>query len=110
MTIGDLVKSGIFSLIHEGEELDREITKPFCCDLLRIAMGKAPEGAAWVTVMGNVNTLAVATLADVACIILAEGAAIDENAKKKAIDEDITVMHTEMPIFDAAMKIWERMQ
>ena len=36
-------------------------------------MSKAPENGAWVTVMGNKNTLAVASLADVSCIILAEG-------------------------------------
>ena len=44
---------------------------PFCCDLLSVAMGKAPAGCAWVTVMGNMNTLAVATLADAACGIAA---------------------------------------
>ena len=52
---------------------EREITRIFCCDLLSIAMSKAPAGGVWVTVMGNRNTLAVASLTDTACIILAEG-------------------------------------
>lgn len=85
--------------------MDREITIPFCCDLLSIAMGRAPSGCAWVTVMGNMNTLAVAALTDAACVILAEGAVLDEVAKKKAVDQEITVLSTEMPIFEAALKI-----
>ena len=82
----------------------------FCCDLLSIAMGRAPEGCAWVTVMGNMNTLAVASLADAACVIMAEGAALDEAARKKAADQEITVLETEEPIFEAALAVWKKLQ
>ncbi len=70
-------------MVNKGDGLDREITTPFCCDLLSIAMGRAPSGCAWVTVMGNMNTLAVAALTDAACVILAEGAVLDEVAKRR---------------------------
>ena len=92
-------------MVKKGDGMDREIAIPFCCDLLSIAMGRAPSGCAWVTVMGNMNTLAVAALTDAACVILAEGAVLDEVAKKKAVDQEITVLSTEMPIFEAALKI-----
>lgn len=105
MTVQGLMDQGIFDVVNQGDGLDREITIPFCCDLLSIAMGRAPSGCAWVTVMGNMNTLAVATLADAACVILAEGAVLDEIAKKKAADQDITVLSTQMPIFEAALKV-----
>lgn len=105
MTIQELADSGEFQVIHLGEEPKRAITKLFCCDLLSVAMGKAPEGCAWVTVMGNINTLAVASLADAACVIMAEGAVLDELACKKAQQQGITVFATEDPIFDAALKI-----
>ena len=110
MTVQELIDSGIFGVVNAGEGLEREITKPFCCDLLSIAMGRAPEGCAWVTVMGNMNTLAVATLADAACIILAEGAALDETARKKAEQQDIMVLATEKPVFEAALWVWQQMQ
>nr|WP_207740125.1 hypothetical protein [Enterocloster citroniae] len=100
-----MIDKGLFDVVNKGDGLDREITTPFCCDLLSIAMGRAPSGCAWVTVMGNMNTLAVAALTDAACVILAEGAVLDEVAKKKAVDQEITVLSTEMPIFEAALKI-----
>ena len=105
MTVQGLIDKGLFDVVNKGDGLDRSITKPFCCDLLSIAMGRAPSGCAWVTVMGNMNTLAVAALTDAACVILAEGAVLDEVAKKKAVDQEITVLSTEMPIFEAALKI-----
>ena len=82
MTVQELIDSGIFGVVNAGEGLEREITKPFCCDLLSIAMGRAPEGCAWVTVMGNMNTLAVASLADAACVIMAEGAALGGGSRR----------------------------
>ena len=105
MTVQELIDSGIFGVVNAGEGLEREITKPFCCDLLSIAMGRAPFGCAWVTVMGNLNTLAVVALTDAACVILAEGAALDEAAVKRAAVEGITVLRTEEPVFDAALRI-----
>lgn len=107
MTVQQLIDSGAFPLVIAGENLGREVTVPFCCDLLSVAMGKASEGCAWVTVMGNMNTLAVASLVDAACIILAEGAELDETALKKATEQGITVLHTELPIFQAALKIYQ---
>lgn len=105
MTVQELIDKGIFHVVNKGDGLDRKITSLFCCDLLSVAMGRAPAGCAWVTVMGNMNTLAVASLTDAACVILAECAVLDEAAKKKAAEQAITVLSTEMPIFDAALKI-----
>lgn len=109
MTVRELLDSGKFQVINEGDDTDRQITKPFCCDLLSVAMGRAPEGCVWVTVMGNMNTLAVATLAEAACIILAEGTDLDEAAKAKAAQQGITVMQTEEPVFDTAFWVYEKL-
>lgn len=107
MKVADLIKKCGFQVLNEGEGSDREILAPYCCDLLSIAMGRMPANSVWVTVMGNVNTLAVATLADASCIILAEGSKLDEIALQKAKEEKITVLATELPIFDAALSIYQ---
>ena len=41
---------------------------------------------------------------------MAEGAVLDEIAMKKARDQEITVMGTEMPIFEAALKVYQALQ
>ncbi len=107
MTVKELMDRNLAEVVSAGEDPDREITKVFCCDLLSIAMGRAPAGCAWVTVMANMNTLAVASLADAACIILAEGARLDENAAEKAKTQGIAVLASEQPVFDLALAIYE---
>lgn len=57
--------------------------------------------------MGNKNTLAVATLADVACIVLAEGIGMDEGTLAKAEEEGIAILSTELPVFDIGLEIYE---
>ncbi|MGL5436878.1 MAG: hypothetical protein ACRDBO_15995 [Lachnospiraceae bacterium] len=109
MTVRQLIDSGIFTIVNVGRDTEKSITRPYCCDLLSIAMGKAPAGSAWVTVMGNMNTLAVASLADVACVIMAEGMKLDEDAIKKAKIQDITVLSTELSEFDAALKVYQEL-
>lgn len=108
MTVEELIKSNEFEVLNEGSNPEREIAVPYCCDLLSIAMGKMPQKAAWVTVMANVNTLAVAALTDAACVILAEGSKLDEAAAIKAKEQGIAVMYTDLPVFEAALKIYNR--
>ena len=109
MKVIDLMKANLFELVNEGENIQREISSPYCCDLLSIAMGRMKADSAWVTVMGNINTLAVATLADASCIILAEGSQLDEAATNKAKEQGITVLQTDQPIFEAALLVHEQL-
>lgn len=107
MTIRDLLESSIGEVICEGNNLEREITHPFCCDLLSLVLSKAEEGNAWVTVMGNVNTLAVASLTEVSCIILAEGTDLDDAARERAREGSICVIRSPLSAFDTAFKIYQ---
>jgi len=107
MKVSDLIQLGFFKLVNDGNNTDREISGIYCCDLLSIAMGKMPAGSAWVTVMSNINTLAVASLADAACVILAESGHLDATGLAKAKEQGITVFETELPVFDAALAIYK---
>ena len=106
MTVQELSDSNIFTPLNIADDT-REITGVFCCDLLSVAMSKAPAGGCWVTVMGNINTLAVASLTDCACVILAEGTLLDDSVIEKAKLQDITLFKTDMPIFEAGLKVHE---
>ena len=107
MTIREFLEKGLFEVIVEGEDLDRPVEGIFCCDLLSIAMGRGIENAAWVTVMGNINTIAVLKLTEMAFIVLAEGVQMDETGLAKAMEEGCTVLSTDLPVFDAALMIHE---
>ena len=104
MTVQNLIEQLNLKILVEGD-LDREVTDCYIGDLLSWVMGRAPADSAWLTVIGNINSIAVATLADVSCIILVENAALDADAKKKAEMMDVTILLTEENSYKTAVKI-----
>lgn len=92
------------NVLVEGDE-DIAVTGCYIGDLLSWVMGRAKSGDAWLTVMGNINAIGVASLADVACIILTENAALDENAKIRAKQQGIWVFSSELNSYEIAIKL-----
>ena len=88
-----------------GDNLDREITGCYCGDLLSWVMSRAQENDVWLTVMGNINSIGVAVLADVACIVLTENAALDADALKRAHQNDVIILQTEKNSYQMAAAI-----
>ena len=78
---------------------DREVTGGYAGDLLSWVMGRAKSGDAWVTIMSNVNIVAVATLADPACIILSEGVAPDADVLAKAQSVGVNILGSKKDTF-----------
>ena len=80
----------------------RQVQGIFAGDLLSWAMGRAKEGDAWFTVMGNVNTVAVAALTDCACVVLCHGAGWDAAALQRAGEQGVALYTCPLPEFEAA--------
>ena len=71
---------------------EKEVATGYAGDLLSFVMGRAPEDSAWFTIMTNVNILAVATLTDVAVVVVCEGATVDESIIEKAKQQEINLI------------------
>jgi len=84
---------------------DREVTGGYAGDLLSWVMGRAKAGDAWVTIMSNVNIVAVATLADPACIVLSEGVSADEGVIEKAMSVGVNILSSNEDTFSVSAKI-----
>lgn len=102
MTVKELSNYEIFEdlIISDG---DREITGVYIGDLLSWVMGKAQSGDAWITIMSNLNILAVASLTDTSCIILAEGVTLDEEVLSTARQKEINIISSSESIYDTAV-------
>ena len=86
-------------------EGDREITGAYIGDLLSWVMGRARSGDAWITIMSNRNIVAVATLADTACVILAEGVQPDEGVAELAQQKGINLLLSPDSAYDTALRL-----
>ena len=84
---------------------DRQVTGGYAGDLLSWVMGRAKEGDVWVTIMSNVNIVAVSTLADPSCVILAESVEPDEQTVQRSEQQGINLLRTDLDTFDACARI-----
>ena len=92
-------------IIEPGCGEERQIEGAYCGDLLSMVMGRAKENDAFVTVMANVNTITVAVLADVACVILCEGIHFDQMSLTRANQQEVCVLESDEPAFRVALKL-----
>lgn len=86
---------------------DRKVTGGYACDLLSWVMGRAEAGDAWVTIMSNVNIVAVATLADPACIVLAENVEPDPQTVSRAQEQGVNLLKAKANTFTVCARIAE---
>ena len=84
---------------------DREVSGGYAGDLLSWVMGRARSGDAWVTIMSNVNIIAVATLADPSCIVLSEGVTLEKEVVARANDVGVNVISSPLDTFTLCSKI-----
>ena len=84
---------------------EREITGVYIGDLLSWVMGRASEGDAWITIMSNINIIAVASLADTSCIILAEDVELENDIIETAKSKGINILRTSKSIYEIAVEI-----
>jgi len=106
MTVGNLVETGKFSFLTMPEP-DREVTGVYIGDLLSWVMGKAGADEAWITIMSNINVVAVASLSDVSCVILAESVKMDREVIETAENKGINILSTDMSAYSAALSLAE---
>ena len=84
---------------------ERDFQGVYIGDLLSWVMGRAESGNVWITIMSNVNVIAVATLADVACILLAEGVTLEKDLCQTAEQKGINVYSSSKTAYELAARL-----
>lgn len=104
MTVNELILACDFKAVTLPEP-EREVSGAYIGDLLSWVMGRAQSGNAWITIMSNINVIAVASLSDVACVILAESVSLEEDIIKTANEKGINVLSSSLSAFQTAEKL-----
>lgn len=105
MKVSQLIEKLNLSIFTSSDFKDREIDSCYIGDLLSWVMGKAQSGNVWITIMNNVNIVAVASLTDVACILLCENVKADESVIEKADSQGIIILGSELNAYELASKL-----
>lgn len=107
MTVSELAEKLSLSVSAGSDGLQNEISGCYIGDLLSLAMARVEEGTVWITIQSNINVMAVASLQDAACVIIADGFTADENTAAKANDVGIPILLSEKSVYEIAKSLVE---
>ena len=82
---------------------EREINGGYVGDLLSWVMGRAEADNVWITIMTNINVIAVASLSDVCAVVIAENAEIAADVVEKAREQGINLLRSRAAAFETAL-------
>jgi len=104
MKISQLEKDlGYKAVFPEYEDLTAE--EGYTSDLLSDVMGNAPADSVFITIQAHKNTVAVASLAGVAAIVICGNRPIPDDMIAAAREEEVPLFHTEDSQFTATCKV-----
>lgn len=103
MTVSSLTGHG-FSAVTLPDA-DREIKGVYIGDLLSWVMSSAEAENAWITIMSNINVIAVASLTDVSCVILAEGVTLEDSVIKEAEKKGVNILSISKSAYETAIAL-----
>ena len=86
-------------LTSTREFLDIDVSAGYTSDMLSCVMTGAENGSLWVTLMANLNIVAVATLLEIPAIIITENAQPDAATIARANQEGIVLLSTSADSF-----------
>ena len=84
-----------------------EVSCGYTCDLLSWVMAHGAAGMAWVTVQTHMNVIAVASLMEMAAVIIPEGIEMEAPSLEKAQDEGINVLQTQLTAYEICARLAE---
>lgn len=107
MKVQELVEKLGLTILSGEKGLAREIDGCYVSDLLSDVMGNADSGNIWITLQTHKNVMAVASLKDLACIILVKGFSPNEDTINQSNEEEIPILQTSMSTYEITGKIYE---
>ena len=85
-----------------------EVSCGYTCDLLSWVMAHGAAGMAWVTVQTHMNVIAVASLMQMAAVIIPEGIEMEAPSLEKAKEEGITVLESPLTAYEICARLAEK--
>lgn len=107
MQVKDIIEKLNLEVFGGNTEPEKEITGGYVSDLLSDVMGYSSEGNVWITLQTHKNVLAIASLKELAAVILVKGLKPSEEALEHANEECIALLGTNKSTFEITGEIYK---
>ncbi|WP_231610150.1 serine kinase [Labilibaculum euxinus] len=110
MKVQDIVDKLGLKVCSGSAGLNREIEGGYTSDLLSDVMGNADENQVWVTLQTHKNIMAIASLKELAAIILVKGYEPETDTAEQSNLEGIPILSSEEEAFELTGKLFEMLK
>lgn len=106
MELGTIAKELNLKLMSGTDKMRNNAAGGYTGDLLSDVMANSREGDIWITRQVHQNIVAVATLKDLAAIILVNSCEPAKDTLEKAVKENVVLLVSSLPAFELTGKIY----
>lgn len=110
MTIREILEALSLDVKTTQGDLGRTITGCYISDLLSDVMANAKEGEIWITLQTHPNIAAVASLKNLAAVIITNKRVPEEETVKRADGEHVTVAVSPLSTFEAGGLLYKMLR
>jgi hypothetical protein len=105
--LADLVNALDLDVRSAPGKLDSEVAGGYVSDLLSDVLAHARQGDVWITLQIHQNVVAVASMKELAGVILVGGREPEEDTLRKAESEGIPMAVSNLPAFELVGRMYE---
>ncbi len=106
MKLSEIIEKLNLKVINNFQE-DIDVNDAYVSDLLSDVMGNSKSGQIWITMQTHKNVAAIASLKDLAAIILIRNSNPDKDMLDFAKDENVCILSSSDSCFTVAGKLYE---
>ncbi len=106
MKLNEIIEKLGLVVATKSVKPDNEVTGGYASDLLSDVMANTKKDNIWVTLQIHQNIIGVAGLKELAGIIIINGRTPEADTLKKADEEGITIMLSELPAFEVIGRLY----
>jgi serine kinase of HPr protein (carbohydrate metabolism regulator) len=100
MRLRDLVEELGLEVVTGSERLENEVVRGYASDLMSDVLANSQKGDLWVTLQIHLNIVAVASMKELAGIILINGRRPEKETEEHARQEKIPILVSRLPAFE----------
>jgi len=106
MKVSEIVEK-LNLVVYSGEKgLNNEVKGGYTSDLLSDVMGNADNGYVWITLQTHKNIMAIASLKELAAIILIKGVKPEDDTVAQSNIENIPILGTDLSTFEISGRLF----
>lgn len=102
MTVKQILELDIFGVLTDVTQINvqAEVSGIFVGDMFSHVISHAKKGSVWVTVTASLNTVAVAVLREMPCVVIADGIVPENDVILRANENGVCILSCEKSAFE----------